>query len=182
MAQTVQPWTAEELSRLPEGWRYEIDEGELIIMAPPGFEHGEIAVNVGAVLRAFVREHRLGTVVAESGFRLRRNPDTLRGPDIAVVGRERLAQIPDRRRYSDVPPDIVVQIVSPSEPGPTLARKVGQYLRAGVRAVWVIDPEQGTWTRHASAPPIQQRHGDDALIEEPVLPGFCCRLGELLGR
>ncbi len=175
-------WTGEELNRLPEGWRYEIDEGELVIMPPAGWEHGDVAMGVGSILRRFVRERHLGTVVAaDTGFRLRRDPETLRAPDAAFVSNDRIALIADRKGFSEVPPDLAVEVLSPSNTRVDMKRKVEQYLAAGVRSVWILDPDAGALTRYrpGEAPAIL----DDpaAVVEDPVLPGFGCRLAELLG-
>ncbi|MDR7574282.1 MAG: Uma2 family endonuclease, partial [Armatimonadota bacterium] len=112
---TKKPWTAEELSRLPEGWRYEIDEGELVIMAPAGWLHGKITSQVDFILRRFVHEHHLGEVLAgESGFFVRRDPDVLRAPDVTFYSAERAARIADVMSYPTVPPDLVVEVQDPS--------------------------------------------------------------------
>ncbi|HEY8449286.1 MAG TPA: Uma2 family endonuclease, partial [Bacillota bacterium] len=145
---TPRPWTAEELGRLPAGWRYEIDEGQLVIMVPAGFEHGRLQARLARILGNFVAASGWGEVVGgESGFFVRRHPDTLRAPDVAVYSQARLARIVDRQGFPDVPPDLVVEIHDPSEPD--LDRKVQQYLEAGVRAVWVVDPRVLSLTRYA---------------------------------
>ena len=177
---TKKPWTAEELSRLPEGWRYEIDEGELVIMAPAGFEHNDVATEIATRLRQFAKERGLGKVLAnELGVLLRRDPDTLRAPDVAFYSRNRLARILDRKGFPDVPPDLAVEVRDRSEPA--LTRKIQQYLDAGVRAVWVIDLEARSLTRHAPGQPPRTWSSADAIVDEPLLPGLSCRLRELLG-
>jgi Uma2 family endonuclease len=176
----TKPWTADELRRLPDGWRYEIDEGELVIMAPAGGEHGRIENRAAFVLSRFVYAHGLGEVLAgESGFRLSRSPETLRGADAAFLSNERWRGVSDRRGFLDVPPDLAVEVHDPTEPD--LSRKVRQYLEAGVRAVWVLDPETRSLTRHAPGEPPRTWSDPDAVVEEPVLPGFACRLRELFG-
>ena len=175
---TRKPWSAEELDRLPEGWRYEIDEGELVIMAPAGWLHGKVTNRVAVLLSRFVDERRLGHVLAgEAGFFVRRNPDVLRAPDVAFYSAERAARIADVTGYPSVPPDLAVEVQDPSEPD--LTRKIQQYLQAGVRAVWVVDPFGRTLTRHAPGQAPYTWSKLEAVIEEPVLPGFWCRLGEL---
>lgn len=177
---TRKPWTADELCRLPAGWRYEIDAGELIIMPPAGFEHGASASAADMLLRRFVRDRKLGQVTSgEVGFRLQATPETLRGADVAFISNERLAHIADRRGFSDVPPDLAVEVHDPSEPDPR--RKVEQYLAAGVRAVWVIDPRDRTLTQHRPGEQPQTISDPAATVHEPVLPGFSCRLVELFG-
>lgn len=177
---TKKPWTAEELVRLPEGWRYEIDEGELVIMAPAGWLHDRMMARVAALLASFVRAQGLGHVVAgESGVFLRRDPDILRAPDVAYYSPERAARIGDPVGFADVPPDLAVEIHDPSERD--VKRKVQQYLEAGVKAVWVVDPQARTLTRYAPGGPPRLSARLEDVIEEPVLPGFRCELRELFG-
>ncbi len=179
-AVTRTPWAAEKLVRLPPGWRYEIDEGELVIMAPPGFEHGRVLSHIDTLLRTFVETHHLGEVVSgEVGFLLSRSPDTLRAPDVAFSSVGRLRSIQDRTGFPEVAPDLAVEIQDPSEPD--LGRKLQQYLEAGVRAVWVVDPQGRSVTRHAPGEPPRTWSGPADVLEEPVLPGFRCRLEHLFG-
>ncbi|BDG59795.1 Uma2 family endonuclease [Caldinitratiruptor microaerophilus] len=177
---TRKPWTAEELNRLPEGWRYEIDEGELVIMAPAGWRHGKVTNRVAFVISQFVYPQRLGEVLSgESGFFVRRAPDVLRAPDVAFYSTERTARVGNASDFTRIPPDLAVEVRDPSEPD--LSRKVRQYLEAGVRAVWVVDPEARTLTRHAPGEPPRTWADGEAVVEEPVLPGFTCRLRDLFG-
>ena len=175
-----QPWTADELCRLPEGWRYEIDEGALVIMSPGGRRHGRLSARITYVLAAFAYEHKLGEVESnEFGFYLHHNPETLRGIDVAFYSTERVKLMGDDDGFPDVPPDLAVEVHLPDERD--MQRKVAQYLAAGVRSVWVIDPRQCTLTQHRPGQePVSIREKDTA-VREPVLPGFECRLGELFG-
>jgi Uma2 family endonuclease len=178
--QANKPWTAEELSRLPAGWRYEIDEGALVIMAPAGFEHNSIATEVAYRLATFVHDGKIGKVLAnELGVCLHRDPDTLRGLDVAFYSNERLARIKDRQGFPDVPPDLAVEVHLPDERN--MQRKVQQYLAAGVRSVWVIDPRTRTLTQHRPGEEPVVTSDMDATVREPVLAGFECRLRDLFG-
>jgi Uma2 family endonuclease len=177
---TRKPWTSDELVRLPAGWRYEIDQGELVIMPPAGLDHGESTSAAAMVLGQFVRSHRLGKVFSgEVGFRLQAAPETLRGADVAFLSNERLARVADPRGFSDVPPDLAVEVHDASEPD--LGRKVTQYLAAGVRSVWVLDPAARTLTQHRPGEAPHVSSDPDAPVEDPVLPGFSCRLRQLFG-
>ncbi len=182
VARTVdaKPWSSDELGRLPAGWRYEIDEGELVIMAPAGYEHGRLTARIGRILTEFAEARDLGEVATgEVGLRLSRSPETLRGADVAFLSRERLALVADRKGFLDVPPDLVVEVHDPSEPD--LTRKVEQYLSFGVLAVWVVDPESHSLTRHAPGEAPRVWTDPAAVVEEPILPGFSVRLRDLLG-
>jgi Uma2 family endonuclease len=177
---TKRPWTADELCRLPEGWRYEIDEGELVIMTPAGFEHSDCTNWIAHILTGFVQQHRMGKVLSgEAGVYLHHNPDILRGLDVAFFSNERLARISDRRGFPEEPPDLAVEVHLPDEAG--MQRKVQQYLAAGVRSVWVVDPSKRTLTQHWPGEEPAVIADKDATVREPVLPGFECRLRELFG-
>jgi Uma2 family endonuclease len=176
---TKKPWTADELCRLPKGWRYEIEHGELVIMSPAGGRHGYVAMNIGSALREFVRSHRLGTVLGgETGVYTQREPlETLRGLDVVFYAGDRGLRAARTTGFLDFPPDLAVEVHDPSEPD--LRRKVAEYLAAGVRAVWVVDPVAGSLTRHAPNESPRAWSNPDDLVEEPVVPGFTCRLRDL---
>jgi len=178
-----EPWTAEELVRLPDGWRYEIDDGELVILPPAGLDHGEVSLGVGAALRAFVRSRALGTVAgAETGFRLRRRPDLLLAPDVAYISAERRSRVADPSSFAEVAPDLVVEVLSPSDTHAAVLRKVAHYLEAGVRSVWVVDAGAIRLTRYAADRQAETFADGAALVTDPVLPGFACPLADLIGR
>ena len=98
---------------------------------------------------------------------------------MAFYSNERLARIRDRKGFPDVPPDLAIEVHDRSEPA--LTRKIQQYLEAGVRAVWVVDVETRSLTRYAPGEPLRTWSSPGAVIEEPVMPGFTCRLHDLLG-
>jgi len=79
----------------------------------------------------------------DTGFKIERDPDTVRAPDVAFVVRERLAHIPDEG-YAELAPDWVAEILSPSDRPGEVLEKVGQWLGAGVRVVWVLDQPGAT--------------------------------------
>lgn len=147
-------------------------EGDLYEMTPTEGRHGGIAANVACPLWAFGLPRRLGWVyVAEAGFILSRDPDTLMAPDVSFVRAERLPPLEDQRGFLELAPDLVVEVVSPSERGARLA-KTRAYLAAGTRMVWVIDPDHGTVLvyRLGTAPMILA--SGDRLDGGDVLPGF----------
>ena len=133
-------YTGEDLLKM--GGDFELVRGELVEMVPPGFEHGGIAVNVAAILREFVRARRLGTVVVESGFYLERDPDTVRGPDVAYYSHDRVPA--NRRKFADSPPILAVEIVSPEDTSHEMEARVRDFLGAGVGEVWVVYPRTHT--------------------------------------
>ncbi len=176
--------SADELFALEDdGYRYDLLAGNLIRVSPAGFRHGRLAAEIAYRLRAFVGDHPdLGGVVgAETGFRLGRNPDTVLGPDAAVVRPERLPARDVQSGYLELSPDLVVEIVSPSDRWTTVSDKVDSYLAAGVTLVWVVEPSARAvriYTSEGAERRLRADH-DDVLRAEPVLPGFALPLTEL---
>ena len=173
--------TAEDLARvrLPDK-RTELVHGRLLVREPPSTEHGRIQANLAYFVTDHVRRNGLGVVFGQdTGFQIASKPDTVRGPDLAFVSRERAAELP-RRGYAALAPDFVAEILSPDDrPGEYLA-KVAQWLEAGTRLVWVIDPQHAearVYRADGSLTIVAQ----DALLDgEAVLPRFSYPLSEVL--
>ena len=174
-------FTAEELEHLPSnGMRLELVKGKVYEMAPAGGRHGHAANRMAARLTVHADSTQLGHVfTAETGFILRRNPDTVRAPDVSFVSidRLRLEDIPDG--FVGLVPDLVVEVVSPGDTQREVREKVEDWLRAGVRLVWVIYPTTRTATAYRSLEDVIQLSEDDSLNGEAVVPGFSCRVGDL---
>ena len=169
---TTRLMTAEELLALPDdGMRHDLVKGELRSMAPPGDEHGEITMELGGWLRQHVKSHRLGKVyAAETGFLLSRNPDTVLAPDVSFVRRERLT--PRQRGFREIAPDLVAEVISPTDRPREVAEKVQDWLAAGTQMVLVVDPPRRTLTVHrpAAAPLVLTE--DDTLDGGDVVPDW----------
>jgi Uma2 family endonuclease len=171
--------TAEQLLNSPGLGRCELVRGELTMMTPAGSEHGYLTARLTAHLVTFVYQHSLGKVFgAETGFRIAREPDTVRAPDIAFVGRERLAE-PLPKGYFQGAPDLAVEVVSPGDRASQVLAKVQDWLDAGCQAVWVVDPETRTVTVYRSRSRIVVLGASDQLSGEDVVPGFALSVAEL---
>ncbi len=155
--------------------RFELERGELVEMVRPGFEHGRIAVNVAATLRAYVKPAQLGQVVVETGFYLERNPDTVRGPDVAYFPVEKLPT--DPTRFAEEAPDLAVEVVSPNDRSDALEERVRQFLGAGVTEVWVLYPRTRTLHRFRSDW-AEVLSAGQRIEQVPCLPGFACGLDD----
>jgi Uma2 family endonuclease len=168
---TTKLWTVEDVAQLPDDvMRYALIRGELYRMPPPKARHGRIVSIINWHLYGFVVQHGLGSVYDQSGFVLQRHPDTLLGPDLSFV---QAVHVPaDESAYPELAPDLVVEVVSPSQSGPSIEEKVAINLAAGVRLVWVIDPEQKTVHVHRPDGNQQRLSEEDVLDGEDVLPGF----------
>lgn len=183
---TAQLLTAEEFFSLPapkDGSKQELVRGEVVTMPSPGVEHGEVQVNVAFLIKLFLKSNPIGRVVTESGTITDRKPDTVRGPDVSYYSKERLPL--DKRvvGYHDHPPDLCVEVVSPSNTKRELRTKTKEYFFAGVRMVWVIDPEDRSITVLLAQDPDEGRtlFGNATLDGGDVLPGFSCKVSELFG-
>ena len=175
-------WTvARALAELDPGGHWEIDAGRLVLREPPAPYHADATTRVAARLLAFVEPRGLGRVISgDPGFWLARQPDVLRAPDVAFLSAERARAIADPDAFAVVPPDLVVEIVSPGDRRADIRHKVDQYLTFGVRSVWVLDPRRRRLEQHRNGESARVACDDDAEVEDPVLPGFGAKLGELL--
>jgi Uma2 family endonuclease len=173
--------TAEQLFRATVlGKRLELIRGVLVVHEPPGMRHGRVAMNLAHVLADHVRRRGLGQIyAAETGFHLARDPDTVRAPDVAFVAAARLPY-PEPSGYGNLAPDLVIEVLSPGDrPGETLG-KLADWLDAGVRLLWVIDPERRLARVYRADGSETHISAGDALDGEDVVPGFSCRMEEIL--
>ena len=168
---TTKLWTIDEVAQLPDDdYRYALIRGELYRMPPTQGPHGLVVLAIGWHLYGFVRQHGLGRVYDQSGFILERDPDTLLGPDLSFVSAARLPA--NRQGYPEVAPDLVVEVASPSQTGPSIEDKARLYFEVGVRLVWIIDPERRTVRIRRADGTSRILTEDDVLDGEEVLPGF----------
>lgn len=167
-------WTAEDLLALTDNkHQYEIVRGELKMMTPASVRHGKFASRLDRVLGSYVEEHALGEVyTAEPGFQLEAKPLTIRAPDVAFVRRERIPPEGEPEGYWAIAPDLVVEIVSPSETAEDVHQKVADYLRAGTRLLWLVYPASQAVMEYRSPMEARQLTVEDDLDGGEVVPGF----------
>ncbi len=179
MTAVQQLMTAVELFQTPGLGRCELVHGELIPMTPAGFEHGRIAAEISWILKEYVKRRPLGTVTgAETGFLIARDPDTVRAPDAAFIRAERVPLAPVRGYFPEAP-DLAVEVLSPGERASEVAAKVQNWLEAGCRMVWVVDPETTTVTVYRGRDQIAILGVSDTLVGGDVLPDFSVRVEEI---
>jgi len=173
--------TADDLMRLqPPDKRTELVRGQMIVREPAGFRHGDVAMSIALAIGQYLRDSPVGRLLAaETGFILFTNPDTVRAPDVAFVRHDRIPD-PMPRGYAPFAPDLAVEVLSPDDrPGEVLA-KVADWLKAGTRLVWVVDPDRKL-ARIYRADGTSVEIGEDGALEgEDVLPGFECALADVL--
>jgi Uma2 family endonuclease len=180
MSTTRRRYTDEELMALPsDGCKRELVDGEIVVMSPAGTSHGRVVMRLAAPLQAWADEHDLGDVYCSStGFWL--DADNMRSPDVSFLTRARRPP-DDHRGFGPEPPDLAVEVLSPRDSERHVLDKVGAYLAAGTRLVWIVDPEKRRAVVHRSLTDARSLGEDDELDGEDVVPGFRCRLGDIFG-
>jgi Uma2 family endonuclease len=180
-ATATAPMTAEEFcewTQRPEHtnhW-FELVRGEVIELPPPVKPHGVICLNVGCILGNYTFERGSGYVTCnDTGVILERDPDTVRGPDVALY--EDASTFEELHpKYGEVPPRLAVEVLSPNDRANKVLRKINDYPRCGVGLVWVIDPESRTVTVHRPGQSQVEYGAEQELSGEDVLPNFRCRI------
>ncbi len=171
--------TADYLLRNPDLGRCELVRGELIRMTPAGYEHGVIVVKITLALGNFVGRVGLGCVCgAETGFHIAQKPDTVRAPDVAFIAKERLPS-PLPKGFFVGPPDLAVEVVSPEDRPGNVKAKVEDWLDAGCRVVWLVDPSRQTVQVHQRGSEAKVLRVSDTRSGEPLLPGFSLVVAEI---
>jgi len=184
------PMTVAELAQLPDdNWPYELVEGRLIRMPGSGSEATRIAMLLGYFLLSFVLPRQLGDVTGPDGtFDLTQPGDTTETaliPDVAFVSAGRLPPLgtPAARAYPRLVPDLVAEVVSPSQYHPEMNSKAKFYLECGVRLVWILWPEAReveVWRPSTLDAPTTILDATASLDGLDVLPGFTCPVADLL--
>ncbi len=154
---------------------YEYVKGELVPMPPTSGEHGRISVNLILPLGMYVRENRLGDIyVSETGFRV---DERVLVPDIAFLSIDHIPA--DLSKVFSIPPDLAVEVVSPTDTLLRIEEKAFAYLEAGTQLVWVLEPRSKTVTVYRSETDITLLTRNDTLTGENVIEGFSCQVAEL---
>jgi Uma2 family endonuclease len=172
--------TAEEFFELDivDG-RAELVRGEVVRMSFPGMEHGVIAVRTAARLLACAEARALGYVFVGTGCITAREPDTVRGPDVAFVSFARMAGQAPPPEFLPFAPDLAVEVISPSQRPKQIREKVQDWFDGGARRVWLVYPRTRNVYVLRSSTGVQILGPDDTLTGEELLPGFSCPVGEL---
>ena len=165
-----------ELAHQPDNVNhYELIEGDLFEMPPPGYEHGRLAVEISHYIWSFVKERDLGTVTVVTGYHPPDSRHTLLSPDVAFLSKAK-APHPFWGKYIPVMPDLAIEILSPTDTLRKARRKAALYLRHGTQLVWIVLPaEKGVDVcRSADGPRLNIEFvgQESSLSGEQVLPGF----------
>ncbi|RKU17213.1 hypothetical protein C6501_04555 [Candidatus Poribacteria bacterium] len=153
---------------------YEYIKGELVPMPPPSMLHGRISTNLFLPLGFYIRKNLLGDIYMDVGFTV---GDRVLMPDVAFLSN---ANMPDSlSKACPVPPDLAVEVVSPTDASSRVEEKAFAYLEAGTQLVWVLKPQSKTVTVYRSETEITTLTRNDTLSGEEVVEGFSCQVAEL---
>jgi Uma2 family endonuclease len=167
-----QPMTGEELLALGDIGPCELVEGRIVMMTPAGAEHGGCEFRFASSIEKFDQGRTGRVLVGEVGIYTRRNPDTVRGADVAFISHERYARRKRKHGYLDVAPELVVEIRSPDDRPGEIETKVREYLACGVLLVWVADPRKRTVNVYRSGSDSVTLGAGDILIGGDVVTGL----------
>jgi Uma2 family endonuclease len=170
--------TAEEFGRRPDpGYPEELVQGRIITRPPPTPRHGQVCFQAAYLIRRFLDEHDLGQVVSnDSAVITERDPDTVRGADVSFYSYARLPKGPIPDGYFAFPPNLVIEVCSRDDRWREILTKVNEYLKVGVTAVIVLDPEpRSAHIFHADRAP-RQLGPDDELTLPDILGDFRVKL------
>lgn len=156
----------------------ELIDGRIVPMTPTGGEHAVIESRLASELTAFVSPRGLGWVLAgEVGVYTRRDPDSVRGTDIAFVPREKLHR--PGKDFLEVAPELIVEILSPEDRWQHLRRKIEEYFSIGVSQVWVVEPENRALLVYRSPTDVRRYSEAEELQAGGTLEGLSVRIGDL---
>lgn len=154
---------------------YEFVNGELILILPTCGEHGDISSNIQWYLYSHVRTNQLGRVyTSDTGFRV---GERILMPDVAFISTSKLPD--DRSDIFLIPPELAIEVISPSDLQYHIIDKAFAYLEAGTQIVWVIEPVSETVTVYRSETDIELLTRKDTLTGEDVIQGFSCPVAQL---
>ena len=174
--------TIEEYCALPDdGRRTELVNGVIVEMPPPNYVHGRTCTRVNQRLANYVEEKDLGTVLCnDSGVVTTRDPDSVRGPDVSYFSFHRIPKGETPEGYPAVSPELVFEVLPPSNRPSRVTAKVGEYLEAGVLAVCVLDPERRVLVVHPHDGLARRYEADDELVLPEVFPDFRIQVSKLI--
>ena len=158
---------------------YELDEGRIVEVPPPGELHGAIYCLIAHLLTLYIFQRRKGYVCTnDTGLLLKRKPGTVRGPDIMLFDESRpLAKM--SRKFAVHKPKLVVEVLSPSNRPSQMNRRVSQYLKRRIPLVWVVDPEDRKVTVYRPGKDLYVLDETEVVTGEDVLAGLRLPVAQL---
>jgi Uma2 family endonuclease len=179
---TTQQTTIADVERNPPEGRWELIDGEIVPVNPTSYREARVTARILRLLDAFAEEHQIGDIVGpDAGFVIFPNENTLVAPDVSFVSINRVPPAIDQAHFARLAPDLVVEVMSPTDRMTDALRKIGLYLEAGVSLVWLVEPGPRTISIFQPNQPTVRLAGDQVVTAEGVLPGFSMTTDDLLG-
>lgn len=171
--------TGEELHAMGDLGPCELVRGRLIPMSPANWTHGRLVARLTGALSEYAASHRTGEALSgEVGIYTHRDPDTVRGADVAFISNERLADV-QSRSFLDVAPELVVEVISPGNTWQEMQEKLEEYFKAGAEQMWIVEPKPRRVLLYRDATTAEALGEGDTLRGEGVLAGFELPLTDL---
>ena len=174
--------TYEDYCRAPDDKRYELLNGELMMVPAPNTKHQRILQRLFHELDQFTRQHGLGEVFVAPFDVVLSNTNVVQ-PDVLFISRARADRITDKNVQGA--PDLVIEILSPSTAGRDLNDKHELYGSRGVLEYWIIDPVAETLAVHRQRDGKLERTGTfgrEESVGTAVLKGLALKLDDILPR
>ena len=170
--------TIEEYAAMPDtGPPTELVRGRIVEMSLPSFRHGIVCVQIAFLIMKYLEVPKIGRVVSnDSGIVTHRDPDSLRGADVAFYSYGRLPREIEVSGYPEVAPDLVFEVVSPTDRRGDILHKVAEYLDAGVTLVVVADPKRNKIENFRADGPVIALDAEEEWSAPDILPGFAVKV------
>ncbi len=181
LAPEIKLISADEYALMPEstdGTEYELVRGRLVAMSQPSVLHAFVQGNIYFALRLYANRTKYGRAATDCGILTKRQPDTIRGPDVAFWSYSRMASDIVPKGFADIPPELIVEVSSPSNSRREITGKVREYFAVGASLIWVAEPEDRTVTVYRKPGDGVVLWDDAVITAEDVLPGFSCPVAD----
>ncbi|MFN8679408.1 MAG: Uma2 family endonuclease [Thermomicrobiales bacterium] len=179
---TTRQITIADVERNPPEGNWELIRGEIFPVNPTSYRAARVTARILRLLDAYAETHQLGDVVGpDAGFVIFPDENTLVAPDVGFIASHRVPPAADQEHFARLAPDLVVEVMSPSDRMTDALRKIDLYLEAGVTVVWLVEPGPRTISVFEPDHAPRRLAGDEIIAAERVLPGFQMTVDDLVG-
>jgi Uma2 family endonuclease len=179
---TTQQITIADVERNPPEGNWELINGEIVAMNPTSLHAAAVGARILTSLNSHVLATNLGLVVGpDAGFVIFPDQNTLLAPDVSFITAPRVPSFAAQQHFARLAPDLVVEVMSPSDRMTDALRKIDLYLEAGVTVIWLVEPGPRTISVFQQDQPPRRLAGDEVMSAETLLPGFQMTVDALIG-
>lgn len=179
---TTQQITIADVERNPPDGNWELIDGEIVPVNPTSYRAARVTARIVRLLDEYAETHKLGEVVGpDGGFVIFPDENTLVAPDVSFVASHRVPLSVDQEHFARLAPDLLVEVMSPSDRMTDALRKIALYQEAGVTVIWLVEPGPRTISVFQPDHPPRRLAGDEIITAEALLPGFQMTVEDLIG-